>query len=828
MKSKTSKKILRQALKFSTIIFLMVIVGFSNFISFLPQSFQDNKISENFKIKEAQAAATFQAVGAEVSSISEVSPVWPTHLANDIGIMVVETDGLGTTITATGWTHVTGSPVTDVASAAGSKLNILWKRAASNAEATVATNDSGNHQIARIYTFRGVTETGNPWDVVATGIKNTASLTATAPSVTTTVANTLVLLIVGRPNDSNSITHFGDFTNAGLGTITERGEGGGVSGSGGGFVLTTGTRAATGATGTSASTKDVSTTDTYMTLALIPSLATVATLGNQTANMIVGATNQYVGGQFTINTTGRTNITAITITESGTVDALTNLDNIKLYTENDITSPYDCASESLSSPSVPTESQFGVTDTDGFSVANGTSAFTGTVTITPIATQCVYVVLDVGTGASVTQTIEISINVATNVTSSVANISGTFPVAIDGTTTIVSSVTTTIGNGTNPANVTIAPSALVTNLNNFSVQTSSSTAAITGLTITLASSTAESLSLVEITTTGNVDVCTDVANPATDAVAFTGCTISGSTTLTEYKVRITPKTHANMPAPPGLSYSVTGTVTSVTSTSNKVYSDSGSATVTVDNLSPNGATSISVTASSTANTIKWTTSDSDDFDTTNGSVILRWAAVSAGVEVPVEGNSTYVAGNTIGTATVACVISSAASTALSRIDGTGGSAGCTTTALASGQSYSYRVFQRDTRVNYDISTGSPVNKAISSTLTSSIFDTVVTYGAAYNSISWKGSFSGGTPKVRFQLAASNSTTGPWNYYGGTTCGAFDWFDTTGPDTAVELKCPTQFNNNRYFRYKIQLCSNDCTTASEYTPIVTDIIVSWAP
>jgi type II secretory pathway pseudopilin PulG len=220
--------------------------------------------------KSSTPTVEFVAAGTAVSGTGAVSPVWPTHQANDIGIMVIETGGEGTTLTPSGWTHITGSPVIDVASTAGSKLNILWKRAASSSEASVSTGDSGNHQVARIYTFRGVIETGDPWNVVATGAKTTASTTATAVSVTTTVANTLVLLIVGRPNDSSSTAHFGAFTNANLINITERGEAGTTSGHGGGFVLTTGDKATTGATDISTSTKIASTTDTYMTIALKP------------------------------------------------------------------------------------------------------------------------------------------------------------------------------------------------------------------------------------------------------------------------------------------------------------------------------------------------------------------------------------------------------------------------------------------------------------------------------------------------------------------------------------------------------------------------------
>ena len=81
-------------------------------------------------------------------------------------------------------------------------------------------------------------------------------------------------------------------------------------------------------------------------------------------------------------------------------------------------------------------------------------------------------------------------------------------------------------------------------------------------------------------------------------------------------------------------------------------------------------------------------------------MIYRWANATAGAEVPVEG-STPAAGNTNGTATVACVISSAANAVLSAVDGSGGTAGCTTTALTVGQAYTYKVFQKDVYGNYD-------------------------------------------------------------------------------------------------------------------------------
>jgi len=267
-------------------------------------------------------------------------------------------------------------------------------------------------------------------------------------------------------------------------------------------------------------------------------------------------------------------------------------------------------------------------------------------------------------------------------------------------------ITTTLADGTDPTDSTVAPSAAITDLDAFTLQTSSGTDSVTGLTVTLTGANSfESLSEVRITSDNGATLYFGAAaNPASNTVTFSaGTPIPVSTTATQFKVRITPKTHANMPVPPGLLYSVGGTVTAFTSTNTQAGTDATTpATITVHNLSPNNATLLSGTAGDTKNTINWTTSNSTDFNTTSGSVVYRWASGTAGAEVPAEG-STATIGAANGTATTACVVSSALSTALSKIDGTGGSVGeCTTTALTNGQAYTYKVFQKDTSGNYDV------------------------------------------------------------------------------------------------------------------------------
>lgn len=217
----------------------------------------------------------FQAVGAQQANTAALTGAtavaWPTHVTGDIGLLVIETSGDGSTVsiaTPTGWQAVPGSPVTDIADATGSKLQVWWKRAASAAEGAVTVPDSGDHQIARIFTFRNCIATGDPWDVTTTGNKTTASTTALVPSVTTTVADTRIVMIVGRPNDNGSTTHFSPPVNNSLSNPEEHGEAGSTQGNGGGFVVSSAVKLVAGSTGLTAITKIASTTDTYMVIAL--------------------------------------------------------------------------------------------------------------------------------------------------------------------------------------------------------------------------------------------------------------------------------------------------------------------------------------------------------------------------------------------------------------------------------------------------------------------------------------------------------------------------------------------------------------------------------
>jgi len=168
----------------------------------------------------------------------------------------------------------------------------------------------------------------------------------------------------------------------------------------------------------------------------------VTASGTQVTTLTIPSTNQYVGGQFVLreNTSNR-NITSITVTENGTVDA-TNLTNVRLRYDIDTTAPQNCASESYAG----TETQFGVTDVDGFSGANGSSTFTGSLNVTTTATICLYVVFDVTGVTANGETIQIEVSSPANdIVVSTGSVSPSTPIAIAGTTTLAGAVMTQSG-----------------------------------------------------------------------------------------------------------------------------------------------------------------------------------------------------------------------------------------------------------------------------------------------------------------------------------------------------------------------------------------------
>ncbi|MBI5099396.1 MAG: CxxxxCH/CxxCH domain-containing protein [Nitrospirae bacterium] len=220
--------------------------------------------------KQVQAAAAFQAAGTAAEGTTSISPVWPAHAVGDIALLFVETAG-GSTISLTtpnGFIQAPNSPQTTGSGTAGTKIYVYWARATSTSMAAPTVATTADHIYAVILTYRGVTGSGNPFDITGGGVKATASTSVTATGVTTTVPDTLIVVAVANDLDSAAAVASG-WTNANLTGITERRDAGTIQGLGGGIAVMDGTKATAGATGNTTLTV-TSSINAFLTISLIP------------------------------------------------------------------------------------------------------------------------------------------------------------------------------------------------------------------------------------------------------------------------------------------------------------------------------------------------------------------------------------------------------------------------------------------------------------------------------------------------------------------------------------------------------------------------------
>ena len=202
---------------------------------------------------------------------------------------------------------------------------------------------------------------------------------------------------------------------------------------------------------------------------------------------------------------------------------------------------------------------------------------------------------------------------------------------------------------------------------------------MTSVTVTFAAGTSAGLSLVEITSNDGSTVYGSKATPTDTSAISLSSTIAATTSETQYKVRVTPKIHTAMPASPGASYAVTGRVTAIASAYPKVYDDTSSATVTIDNLSPANPTWGTITKLDGRIDLGWT-NPGVDFQK---SLVSRSVA-EPGVGAPAEG-SDPVLSDPVGNGTA--VYSGAG---VSHQD----------TGLNNGSLYWYRAYARDACGNW--------------------------------------------------------------------------------------------------------------------------------
>lgn len=215
------------------------------------------------------AIPTFVALGASAHGTGALSVSLPTgHTTNDILLCFVQSSN--EVITApSGYAQLGPQPGYGIAATAlSNRLAIFWKRDGGSETDPITVNDSGDHTFAYMIAIRGCTTTGDPFQYAGDGFKITASVTGTATGYSTFAPNSLIVVAFATGIDGTAAV-FSSWTNASLGSVTERGDDSTTDGTGGGIGVATGTLAVAGPFGNTTVT-ETSTSDAFATFAMLP------------------------------------------------------------------------------------------------------------------------------------------------------------------------------------------------------------------------------------------------------------------------------------------------------------------------------------------------------------------------------------------------------------------------------------------------------------------------------------------------------------------------------------------------------------------------------
>lgn len=159
----------------------------------------------------------FQAIGTNVYPVT-TAVAWPAHATNDIGVLLVVSDGdQSDAATPSGWTALS---IDNTGAVAGwPRMNAFYKVAASGAESSVTITGPTSKATAVIITVRGASTVAT---LGATSRGTTTSLTMT--SGTTGGADRLIMGLVGVRRNVET-DPFTSWTNANLASLTDRGGG---------------------------------------------------------------------------------------------------------------------------------------------------------------------------------------------------------------------------------------------------------------------------------------------------------------------------------------------------------------------------------------------------------------------------------------------------------------------------------------------------------------------------------------------------------------------------------------------------------------------------
>lgn len=192
----------------------------------------------------------YQAIGTYATATTGALTVaWPTHAANDLGILIIESDDqTGSTLsTPSGFVAIPGA--SKVNTSASTRISAFWCRATSSSMANVVVAAVADHQSGRIITIRNASLQPNPFNIVATGEDDTSDTSLSIATMTTTADNCLILYAATGDVDSAGAQYSGE-ANSSLTGVAERGDDGTAGGNGGTLAIWTASLVKKGATGT--------------------------------------------------------------------------------------------------------------------------------------------------------------------------------------------------------------------------------------------------------------------------------------------------------------------------------------------------------------------------------------------------------------------------------------------------------------------------------------------------------------------------------------------------------------------------------------------------
>jgi hypothetical protein len=208
-----------------------------------------------------------------VGTGSESSCSWPTHEADDWGILPVEHGG-GTVATPTDWLPIPGLPLVQ---SAGSTFSMFMRKATGAAMGAAALSGGTDHMWGVIYTVRGADLT-NPIAHIATMIQQGTTTAGIAPGMFTDEDDNLLVGHLAWIID-NAGPLASSWANTALGSVTKQYDAGTATNNGGGITIASGTLVTPGAVPMWSLTLGTTSAFSAVTLAFRPPASSGVPLG---------------------------------------------------------------------------------------------------------------------------------------------------------------------------------------------------------------------------------------------------------------------------------------------------------------------------------------------------------------------------------------------------------------------------------------------------------------------------------------------------------------------------------------------------------------------